>query len=139
MDGWAGIWLGGAATFGLAPDGGRQSTDKGTVRERDRLARLNMSFPDALPAFVDLLASPSGELWLRDPDLARAAACACLTSVTAGPSTWSVFDASGRWLGRVTMPTQFTPAEVGRDYVLGQLRDAGGLLRIAMYRIVKPG
>ena len=115
------------------------STDNGEVRERDRLARLNASFPDALPAFVDFLASPSGELWLRDPDLAGAASCACLTSVTAGPSLWSVFDASGRWLGRVTMPPQFTPAEVGRDYVLGHRREANGVVRIAMYRIVKPG
>ncbi len=98
-----------------------------------------MSFPDALPAFVDLLASPSGELWLRDPDLARAAACACLTSVTAGPSTWSVFDATGRWLGRTHMSAQFTPAEVGREYALGHQRDANGVVRIAMYRIVKPG
>ena len=115
------------------------STDVGSQRDRDRLARKNAPYPDSLPAFVDFLASANGELWLRDPDLAGAPACACLTSVTAGPSTWSVFDSNGRWLGRVNMPAQFIPAEVGRDYVLGQLRDANGVLRVAMYRIDKPG
>ncbi|MEO7997864.1 MAG: hypothetical protein ABI852_10490 [Gemmatimonadaceae bacterium] len=114
------------------------STDKGPVRERDRLARLNATFPDVLPAFVDLLASPSGELWLRDPELAGANTCGCLNSVTAAPSKWSVFDNNGRWLGRVDMPAQFTPAEVGRDYVLGSLRDEKGIVRVAMYRIIKP-
>ncbi|MBC8089423.1 MAG: hypothetical protein H7Z40_19330 [Phycisphaerae bacterium] len=114
------------------------STDTGPLRERDRLARLNATFPDSLPAFVDFLASPSGELWLRDADLAGAATCACLTSVSAAPSSWTVFAASGQWLGQVKMPKGFTPAEVGRDYVLGQTRDADGLLRLAMYRIIKP-
>jgi hypothetical protein len=115
------------------------STDKGPQRDRDRLARLSMPYPDSLPAFVDFLASPNGELWLRDPELAGAATCACLTSVTAGPSAWTVFDTSGRWLGRVNMPARFTPAEVGRDYVLGHLREADGLLRVALYRVIKPG
>ncbi len=114
------------------------STDKGLVRERDRLARRNAAFPDVLPAFVDLLASPSGELWLRDPDLRDAARCACLSSAAAGPSTWNVFEASGRWLGAVRMPARFTPAEVGSDYVLGHRRDADDALRVVMYRIVKP-
>ncbi len=117
----------------------RWSTDSGPRRDRDRLARLNAPYPDSLPAFVDLLASPDGGLWLRDPDLAGAAGCACLTSVTTGPSRWSVFDARGRWLGQVNMPIGFMPAEVGGDYVLGQLRDANGPPRVAMYRIVKPG
>lgn len=113
------------------------STDKGAVRERDRLARLNASYPDELPAFVDFLASPSGELWLREPELAGAGNCACLTSVTGAPSKWTVFDASGRWLGSVNMPMHFTPAEVGSNYVLGHVREASGLVRVAMYRIVK--
>ncbi|MGV3709865.1 MAG: hypothetical protein ACO1Q7_13605 [Gemmatimonas sp.] len=114
------------------------STDKGAVRERDRLARLNASYPDALPAFVDLLVAPSGEIWLRDPELRGASNCGCLTGVTAAPSRWSVFDSSGRWLGTVQMPQQFTPAEVGRDYVLGSQRDAKDIVRVVMYRIVKP-
>jgi hypothetical protein len=114
------------------------STDKAAVRERDRLARLNASYPDALPAFVDLLMSPSGDMWLRDPELRGASNCGCLTGVTAAPSRWSVFDSTGKWLGAVEMPQQFTPAEVGRDYVLGSQRDAKDVVRVVMYRIVKP-
>lgn len=114
------------------------STDKGAVRDRDRLARLNASYPDSLPAFVDMLAMPSGELWLREPELKGASRCACLTGVTVVPSKWMVFDANGRWLGRVTMPLNFTPSEIGRDYVLGTMRDANNVARIAMYKIQKP-
>lgn len=114
------------------------STDKGAVRDRDRLARLNASYPDSLPAFVDMLAMPSGELWLREPELKGASLCACLTGVTVVPSKWMVFDSNGRWLGRVIMPVNFTPSEIGRDYVLGTMRDANNVARIAMYKIQKP-
>ena len=114
------------------------SKETGAKRERERLGRINAPYPDVLPAFSDLLASEAGELWLRDPDLAGAAGCMCLSGVTDRPSTWSVFDAGGRWLGEVQMPPRFMPAEVGRDYVLGQQRDAAGVLRVVMYGLVKP-
>jgi len=114
------------------------SKETGAKRDRERLAQINAQYPDALPAFSDLLASPSGELWLRDPALAGAAACMCLSGVTDTPSTWNVFDLDGQWLGEVQMPARFTPAEIGPDYVLGQLRDTDNVLRVVMYRIVKP-
>lgn len=113
------------------------SKETGVRRERDRLAQLNAPYPDALPAFADLLASPSGVLWLREPDLTRAATCACLSAEPLTPSTWSVFDADGVWLGQSNMPARFTPTEVGEDYVLGYARDANEALRVVMYRIVK--
>ena len=114
------------------------STETGVKRERDRLGQMNRPFPDVLPAFADLLASETGELWLRDPDLSAAPGCGCLSGVAVTPSTWSVFDADGRWLGEVQMPPRFTPLEVGRDYVLGQTRDAQDVVRVVMYRLLKP-
>lgn len=114
------------------------STETGAKRDRERLAQINAPYPDALPAFSDLLASASGELWLRDPSLVGAPACWCLSGLSDTPSTWTVFDASGVWLGTVRMPARFTPSEVGTDYVLGYLRDTANAPRVVMYRIVKP-
>jgi hypothetical protein len=54
------------------------------------------------------------------------------------PSRWSVFDASGRWLGDVALPSRFTPKEIGADYVLGIGRDADDVPHVLMYRIEKP-
>ena len=113
------------------------SKETGAKRERERLGQINAPYPEVLPAFSDLLASDNGELWLRDPDLSAAPGCMCLSGVSDRPSAWSVFAADGRWLGEVTMPPRFTPAEVGRDYVLGQQRDAANGVRVVMYRLVK--
>jgi len=114
------------------------SKETGAKRDRERLAQINAPFPDALPAFSDLLASPTGELWLRDASLSGAPACWCLSGLSDIPSTWSVFHADGRWLGAVQMPARFTPTDVGADYVLGHLRPLDGAPRVVMYRIVKP-
>lgn len=114
------------------------STDQGVRRERDRLAKLNAQYPDYLPAFVDMLSSPSGVLWLRDASLSEAATCACLMAVSNVPSSWSIFDARGVWLGKMQMPPRFTPTDVGDDYVLGFVRDTKDALRVVMYRVVKP-
>ncbi len=114
------------------------SKETGAKRDRERLAQSNAPYPDALPAYSDLLASPAGELWLRDPDLTGAAACWCLSATSSAPSRWTVFGADGRWLGEVQMPAQFKPLELGADYVLGQLRDATGVPQLVMYRLVRP-
>jgi hypothetical protein len=42
----------------------------------------------------------------------------------AEPSSWSVFDPEGVWLGDVELPAGFAPIEIGADYVLGFGRDA---------------
>jgi hypothetical protein len=49
-----------------------------------------------------------------------------------------VFDATGRWLGDMSMPPRFVPLEVGADYVLGRSRDADNVPRAVMYRLEKP-
>jgi hypothetical protein len=74
----------------------------------------------------------------RDTDLSGAPGCWCLAGMPTVPSTWSVFDADGRWLGDVAMPPRFLPFEIGADYVLGWSRDTDRVPRAVMYRLDKP-
>ena len=48
-----------------------------------------------------------------------------------------MFEADGRWLGRVSVPDDLVPLEIGRDYVLGWAEDPDGSIVIRMYRLVK--
>jgi hypothetical protein len=53
-------------------------------------------------------------------------------SIPAVPSTWSVFDLRGRWLGDVRMPTGFQPFEIGADYAAGIMR-TNGVNQVVIY------
>jgi hypothetical protein len=68
--------------------------------------------PDRLPPHGPIITDRDGNLWVSDfPD----------------PGTqdadWTVYDADGRALARVALPHRFQPTDVGRDHILGVLRD----------------
>ena len=51
---------------------------------------------------------------------------------------WSVFDVEGFFLGRVTMPHEFSPLDIGPDYVLGLWRDEDDVEHVRMYELIEP-
>lgn len=114
------------------------SKKTGAEREAERKAMREDAYPAFLPAYSAILATPAGEIWVREPDLTGAPGCWCLAGLSTVPSTWSVFDADGRWLGEVAMPPRFIPHEIGADYVLGRSREADNVTRAVMYRLDKP-
>ena len=120
VDGWMQMW----------------SKKTGAERDAERKEMRESAYPEFLPAYSAILATPAGEIWLREPDLTGAPGCWCLAGLSTVPSKWSVFDASGRWLGEVAMPARFIPLEIGADYVLGRSR-ADNVTRAVMYRLVK--
>lgn len=122
VDGWMQMW----------------SKKRGAEREAERKAMREEAYPEFLPAYSAILATPTGEIWVREPDLTGAPGCWCLAGLSTVPSKWSVFDAGGRWLGDVVMPPRFIPLEIGADYVLGRSRDADNAPRAVMYRLGKP-
>jgi len=122
VDGWMQMW----------------SNKTAAEREAERREMRRQAYPDSLPAYSAILAAPTGEIWVREPDLTGAPGCWCLAGLPTVPSKWSVFDAGGRWLGDVAMPARFVPLEIGPDYVLGRSRDADGVSHAVMYRLEKP-
>jgi hypothetical protein len=122
VDGWMQMW----------------SKKTGVEREAERNTLRENTYPEFLPAYSAILATPAGEIWVREPDLTGAPGCWCLAGLPTVPSRWSVFDADGRWLGEVAMPPRFIPLEIGADYVLGRSREPDDAPRAVMYRLDKP-
>ena len=48
-----------------------------------------------------------------------------------------MFDPEGIWLGRVLLPADFDPYEIGADYVLGRRRDSLNVETIQVLRLVR--
>lgn len=102
--------------------------DDASIRRRIRREWATMEVPDSLPVFAGLQLDEDGNLWAREFDF-------LYPSVR---STWSVFDPSGAWLGRVEMPTGFRVREITSDTVLGVYFDELNVEYVRRYGIRKP-
>jgi len=91
------------------------------VREL-QLARL--PHRSTLPAFARVLVDAEGAVWMEefraDPE---------------APPAWSVFDAGGRWLGRVATPAGLDVRQIGGPWLIGVRRDELGVERVAVHAI----
>jgi hypothetical protein len=97
----------------------------GAERERDIQKVREEPWAEVLPAFSEFIVDRTGRLWVREAHWQDAIGAGSLTDIPAVPSTWSVFDVRGRWLGDVSMPANFQPFEIGTDYVTGRMRTDG--------------
>ncbi|MEX2283979.1 MAG: hypothetical protein WEE89_15950 [Gemmatimonadota bacterium] len=87
-----------------------------------------MTFPETIPAFSDLVVDPAGNLWVGDyHDFGET------------QPHWTVFDRAGRLLGTLDVPANLMIHDIGADYVLGRTLDGFAVERIALYRLLKPG
>jgi hypothetical protein len=83
--------------------------------------------PDLLPAIVQLAVAPTGEiLVMREGNL---------PSQTSSPV--DVFDAQGRFLGTIRLPSRFRIFEVGSDYILGRRLTEDDVQVVELYRLRK--
>jgi hypothetical protein len=73
--------------------------------------------PKRHPYWSSALVDKTGGLWISAAD------------------RWTAFDREGKRLATMTMPSRFTPRDVGIDYVLGVQRDEDGVETIAMYSL----
>jgi len=104
----------------------RESSDKDFMR-----FLLELAFPATMPAYDALLVDDERHLWVGEP-------FRWLSYSLAGDERrWDVFDRDGVFLGTVTHPTEFTPTQIGADYVLGTWRDDDGVVQVRMYRLIK--
>jgi hypothetical protein len=99
-------------------------------RFRDAYARLiaQSAHPDSTPPFDRILVDRTGALWVRDYLVPRVATVA-----------WNVFEAGGRWLTRLELPTRLDIRDIGEDYVLALERDTLDVELIRVYSLARRG
>ena len=113
---------------------------RATGAERDREVQKVREEPwaEELPAFSQFIVDLSGRLWVRGAHWQDAIGAGSLADIPAVPSTWSVFDVRGRWLGDVRMPAGFQPFEIGPDYVTG-IKRTDGANQVVIYDLTARG
>lgn len=110
----------------------------GAERERDVQNVRESPWAEENPAFSQFMVDRGGRLWVREAHWQDAIAAGSLADIPAVPSSWSVFDSRGRWLGDVRMPTGFQPFEIGTDYVTGIMR-TDGVNQVVIYELSARG
>ena len=100
-----------------------------------------VGFADNWPVMVQVIAGPNGTVWvqrlLTTDDLTAGDAEAEFNPQDLGSDEWDVFDAEGRYLGVVTMPSKFTPLRVEGDTFWGVQRDEFDVNSIVRFRLVR--
>jgi len=118
---------------GLPPD------DPRWIRQQEAFYGMD-PFPDQLPHIHDIVATRSGELWVRQYDaeheLTKSFTVAAPWSDV--ESRWDVFGADGRWITTVQLPGRFSLLDATEDRVLGLTVNDDDEQGVRMYRLVKP-
>jgi len=104
----------------------------------DRL-KSAIRFADNFPAYLQFLSGPRSTVWvqgiLAPSSLSAEAQEFFNPQQDLGSSDFDVFDAEGRYLGRVTMPSRFTPLRFVGDVVYGVWRDELDVQYVVRLRI----
>lgn len=107
-------------------------------RARTEAVAASFEFARRRPSFGRLVAASNGDLWVGEFLLSDALILGREgTPTPPRPSTWSVLDASGRWIADVRLPAGFALLEAGPDYVAGVERDADDVERVVVYRVTR--
>jgi hypothetical protein len=81
-------------------------------------------YPDSLPAYRRIRVDQTGTLWVNAYGMPGA-----------DSTTWSVFDADGRWLSDIVLPEAWQILDVGQDYILALTRDELDIERVQKHRL----
>ncbi len=97
-----------------------------------------MEFADRLPALTSVIFGPNDSLWVRHfvaPSTSERGRTRVLVEEM-GSTDWSVFDATGHYLGDVSFPTDFTPVQVVDDRFYGVVFNEHDVQSVRSYRVV---
>lgn len=111
----------------------RQAALDAETRQNDRLRYQDfyndrLPLPEHVPVAEAMHVDPAGRLWIVRTHLPWDRARRC-----------DVLDATGRFLGSVTLPPNFSLFQVGTDFILGRARDADDIEQVQLYRLVRVG
>lgn len=87
----------------------------------------DMPSPERVPPYQTMIVDALGFLWIGEYVLPGERA-----------RTYTIVDADGRAVGRVTMPARTAPLDIGREYVLGLTRDELDVERLTVWRLRRP-
>ena len=97
-----------------------------SVRERETIDGLwrSLPFPDSLPAHGEIVADPTGGVWVRD-----------IRHAGDSTSSYQVYAQDGTWLGAVPLPPRSTLLWVGMTEVLLRRLDGNEVEFVAVHRL----
>ena len=104
----------------------RQKAGQLPARVNIQIQMDHIAFPDSLPAQARLMIDSEMNIWEQRYNLP-------------GDSldTFAIFDSTGVWQGRLTMPPRFRVTDIGSDYVLGIWRNDDDVQFVRMFRLNK--
>lgn len=100
--------------------------EESNVEPRVMRMIAELPYPEVLPPYGTTLADSEGNLWVEEFRMSAEEPC-----------EWSVFDADGVWLGRLTLPDGLEVFEIGSDYILGKRIDELEVEHVDLYELVK--
>jgi hypothetical protein len=109
------------------------------AREMYRSIADGMVFPPYHGTFRELLVDAEGYVWTWRIDPRTWGTEAERAAAVAAPPVWDVFDPDGVWLDVVETPAGLTVTSIGRDHVAGVARNALGVERAQLHRLVRAG
>jgi len=89
----------------------------------------SQEMPETKPAYGRLVVDAHGNLWVG----------AHVIDPSYDPTSWTVFDRDGRWLGTVEVPDRFRVHRIDGAGVLGVWRDALDVEQVRLYPLVRRG
>ena len=96
------------------------------IQARVRRSIAALPLPEFFPPYRTMVVDSELNVWLKEYPTSSHA-----------PNDWAIFDASGMWLGTLTLPEGLSVYEIGDDYVLGKTEDDLGVERVVVYGLMK--
>ncbi|MCI0434196.1 MAG: 6-bladed beta-propeller [Gemmatimonadetes bacterium] len=94
------------------------------ARQQIRDGMRGLPHGEIVPAYGQFLADDAGRVWVSD-----------YNDPLAAPGRWTIHDAEGRGIARITLPARFQPYQAGVDWILGRQLDDFDVEHVRLYRI----
>ena len=115
------------AHIGALVESRLKGSDDPARRRRLEQTYNGVTYPGTMPAYGELKVDADGNVWVGD-----------YRAPGDDQPIWTVFNGSGRLLGRLPTPPGLTIYEIGSDYLLGMQRDAEDVERVVVLPLLKP-
>jgi hypothetical protein len=95
----------------------------------------DLLFAQSLPVVALIRRTSDNEVWVQSYSMDVALMSAGNVLAPSQPTDWTVFAPDGKMLAAVQLPPRFVPFNMGRDYVLGVVRDKDDVELVTLLRV----